>query len=311
MSGSKKIIRIDFADFYHGFPKTRNFFYDLLSERFHIEISDKPDFLIYSHEGDHHKLHNCVKIYFTVESFEPDFTECDYALTCRYIDDARHLRFPIYPMYGSAESISKKFVNMEQVLARKSRFCSFIVSNPNHRKTKHRLNFFNKLSKYKKVDSGGRVLNNLGFQVPGSSAEKVEFLRSYKFNIAFENKRLEGYTTEKIFEAMQAFCTPIYWGNPLINREFNTSSFLNYFDFQNEEALIEKIIELDKDDAKYLELLNQPYLHQKKSNEYFNRERVLAFFEHIFTSKITPLSQRPVWKPFGRWKLARVNKPPK
>jgi len=78
---------------------------------------------------------------------------------------------------------------------------------------------------------------------------KIEFLKRYKFNIAFENASLPGYTTEKIVEPMAARCLPIYWGNPLIEREFNPKSFLNYFDFRDDDALIEKIIEFDESDA--------------------------------------------------------------
>ena len=81
---------------------------------------------------------------------------------------------------------------------------------------------------------------------------------------------------------MQARAMPIYWGNPRIAAEFNPKSFLNYFDFPSEEALIEKIIELDQDDAKYLEYLRQPYFHNNRPNEFFSRERLLNQFENDF-----------------------------
>ena len=55
-----------------------------------------------------------------------------------------------------------------------------------------------------------------------------------------------------------------------MHEEFNPASFLNYFDFPSEEALIERIIELDKDDAKYLEVMRQPYCHNNQPNEFFN-----------------------------------------
>ncbi len=74
---------------------------------------------------------------------------------------------------------------------------------------------------------------------------KIDFLRDYKFNICYENRALPGYTTEKIFEPMVARCLPMYWGNPLIAEEFNPRSFLNRSEFSSDEALIEKIIELE------------------------------------------------------------------
>jgi len=152
-------------------------------------------------------------------------------------------------------------------------------------------------------------LTTLAAPFPGSRG-KIEFLRQYKFNIAFENRSLAGYTTEKIFEPMVARCLPIYWGNPLIAEEFNPCSFLNRMDFESDEALIEKIIELDRDDAEYLEYLRQPYFHNDKPNLYFNRGRILDFFEKIFTTKITPVAQTgrktlSFGRLFGRWKLAK------
>jgi hypothetical protein len=77
-----KPIRLDFCDFYPGFPKTNNFFYDLLKEHFDVQICDQPDFLIYSYFGHQHRLQSGTKIFFTGESALPNWQECDYALTC-------------------------------------------------------------------------------------------------------------------------------------------------------------------------------------------------------------------------------------
>jgi hypothetical protein len=304
-----KPIRLDFCDFHPGYLKTNNFFYNLLKEHFSLEICDQPDFLIYSFFGHQHRLHSGTKIFFTGESAAPNWKECDYALTSRYLDDPSHLRLPFYVLYGDARAIVKGQEDPAKILARKTKFCSFVVGNQHPRKNKNRADFFQRLSRYKRVDSGGRFLNNIGGPVPGGTAGKVQFLRDYKFNIAFENAAIPGYTTEKLFEAMQARTLGIYWGNPLVNREFNPRSFLNYPDFPNEEALVEKIIELDRDDAKYLEYLRQPYFHEDRPNEFFDRERLLSFFEKVFTQPIQPVSQRRKWFSPGRWTLVKRNRP--
>jgi hypothetical protein len=170
--------------------------------------------------------------------------------------------------------------------------------------------FFRKLSQYKRVDSGGKKFNNIGGPIPGGTREKIESLRQYKFNIAFENRALAGYTTEKIFEPMVVRCLPIYWGDPTINEQFNPRSFLNRADFPSDEALIEKIIELDNDDAKYLEYLCQPYFYNDQPNQFFNRQRVLDFFEKVFSQKITPVARKKgkfhfFKRCFGRWKIVK------
>ena len=44
----KKKIKIDFSDFWGGYNKTDNYFYNLLKEDFDVEISSNPDFLFFS-----------------------------------------------------------------------------------------------------------------------------------------------------------------------------------------------------------------------------------------------------------------------
>jgi hypothetical protein len=301
-------VNIDFCDFWPGFRKTDNFFYKLLRERFDVEICDRPDFLFYGDPGQHvRRLHNCVKIYLCAEEFLPDFRQCDYAFTSRYLDDPRHLRLPLYVPYVTPGQLDKSQEDLGNVLASKTKFCSFVVSNIHPRKTQKRIDFFHRLSKYKKVDSGGLGLNNMGGPIAPGSAAKRDFLRPYKFNIAFENGSTPGYTTEKIVESMAVRTLPIYWGNPRIGEEFNPKSFINYFDYPSEDALIEKIIELDRDDAKYMEYLSQPYFHHNTPNEFCSRERVLNQFEKIFTTPIVPVSTKTGRRLPGRWLAAKMN----
>ena len=190
------------------------------------------------------------------------------------------------------------------MLPLKKKFCGFIVSSSG---PQERIKFFRKLSRYKKVDSGGRVLNNIGGPIPGSFNGKIDFLKSYKFNLAYENDSVEGYTTEKLFEAMKARCVPIYWGNPRINEEFNPRSFLNRADFPSDEALIERIKQIDEDDKLLADYLSQPYFHDNKPNQYFDHTRILDFFDRILDSRETPASQRRSYF-FGRWTLLKRNR---
>jgi hypothetical protein len=309
MSAVKKTIRLDFCDFSPYFNKTNNFFYKLLSERFDVQLYDQPEFLIYSCYGHAHRLYSGVRIFSSGESDMPDFSECDYSIASIHLDDPRHLDLPLYFQYGKPEEIIKKNDNPEQILASKTKFCSFVIGGYN-RKNHNRVAFFQKLSKYKQVDSGGKKFNNIGGPIPSGSRNKINFLQQYKFNIAFENRSLAGYTTEKIFEPMVARSVPIYWGDPTIAQQFNPKSFLNRGDFPSDEALIEKIIELDKDDAKYLEYVRQPYFHNDQPNIYFSEARVRDFLEKVVTQKITPVAQSErkgfsFGRMFGRWKLAK------
>lgn len=301
-------IRIDFSDFWPGFRKDDNFFWNLLKKRFDVELHAQPDFLFYSNRETHvHRVHNCVKIFFTVESFLPDWGECDYAFTCHYLNDPRHLRLPLYVFYAPAnELVRAGNEDWDAIMAAKKEFCAFVIGK---HEPKRRIHFFNKLCSYKKVHSAGGVLNNIGYRIPLVAGAKVDFLRGYKFNIAFENTSIPGYTTEKIVEPMQAHCLPIYWGSPRIGEEFNTASFLNYGDFPSEDALIEEVIKLDRDNEKYLERLKQPNFHNNRPNEFYDEDRLLGHFEKIFSAPITPVSRRRRVFRLGRWTLVKQNRP--
>lgn len=60
------------------------------------------------------------------------------------------------------------------------------------------------------VDCPGRLLNNSARIGSGNNA-KLEFMAKYKYNICPENSKADNYFTEKIFQAFEAGCIPIYW----------------------------------------------------------------------------------------------------
>jgi hypothetical protein len=280
MPPSRPELKLAFADFWEDFDPRNNFFYRLLAKRFDIQLSDRPDFLIYSWSGfgERHLEYDCTRIYYGGEHEWPDYTACDASFSFHYMDDPRHYRLPLYVLYFDLQELIKRDQDPAAVLAGKSRFCNFVYSNP---RCLRRNRFFSKLTKYKKVDSGGRFLNNVG----GPVKDKIAFMRDYKFTIAFENHSEPGYTTEKLAEPMRVGSLPIYWGNPRVGEDFNTRSFLSYHDYGSDEALIERIIELDRNDDLYLEYVRQPWLHGNRVPAALNDEALLARFEEIFGAK--------------------------
>ncbi len=308
----KRRIRIDFCDFWKYLDKQDNFFYNLLRERFDLTICDRPDFLIYSNNGQVHRHFNCTKIYYTHEPIPPNFKECDYAFTAFSLDDPRHTRLPWYVLlYNPPTALIRgnDFPSPQQILAEKTKFCSYVVTNHSRRRNRNRLEIFEKLSKYKRVDSAGRFMNNIGAPLPDGFRGKINFMRDYKFHIAFENARLPGYTTEKLPQAMMARTLPIYWGSPGVAGEFNPRTFVDASDFPDLDALVERIIELDQDDARYQQYFTEPYLPGNKATEWFDTRRLLDQFERIFdTTGPSVTEQRRSRKrlfSFGRWMLVK------
>lgn len=269
-------IKINFTDFWSGFNPRDNYFYNLLIQEFDVEISNNPDFLFFSIFGNNHQYYKCKKIFYTGENIAPPLDYADYSFSFDYLDDPRNYRLPHYLLYDGYYDLVDKKID-DSLVNRK--FCSFVVSNGG---CDVRNKFFEKLSKYKKVDSGGRFANNIGYAVDN----KRKFQSEYKFAITFENNAYRpqhiGYTTEKIMEAMVVNTMPIYWGNPKIDLEFNTKSFINWYDFKSEDDLVDYIIELDKNDDKYLEKLNNFWFIENKIPEENKEENIKNFLFKIF-----------------------------
>lgn len=76
-------------------------------------------------------------------------------------------------------------------------------------------------------------------KMPGefSSDLKRETLNGYRFCICFENSKIPGYVTEKIFDCFAAGCIPIYWGAPNIKKYIPENCFIDYELFLSDEAL--------------------------------------------------------------------------
>jgi hypothetical protein len=77
---------------------------------------------------------------------------------------------------------------------------------------------------------------------------------------------------------MMANCVPIYWGNPLINMDFNSNSIINWNDFGSDEKVIQEIIKLDNNNDLYVQFISQKYVNNE---DLFTIEYVLNFFDKI------------------------------
>lgn len=232
---------------------------NILKEEFgNVQVCDDPDFLFYSVFGHEHLNYDCVRIFWTGENIQPDFNICDYAIGFSHMEFGdRYRRIPLYCFYlEDYEKAKNKHLISENKIREKTKFCNFVYSNGDA--SYEREYFFDVLSNYKVVDSGGKFRNNIG----GPINSKYEFQKDYKFSIAFENSSFNGYTTEKILQAFSAGTVPIYWGNPDVAKDFNEKSFINCHKYADFSEVIELIKKIDNDDD-----LFQAYLHQPIGDE--------------------------------------------
>ncbi len=320
----RKQVRIKFTNGLSFESGVREILNVVLSEYEFIE-SERPDFVIFGPYGSDIPKGAFTRIGYFCENMKPDMTVCDWAFGTRYeneVDDPRYSRIQWHGL--DPNSLIKNQTNIDEVIQRKSRFCNFVYSNP----LAFREKFCAALSKYKPVDAPGKSMNNMASieSTNGHQGDmwqrKRAFISQYKFTIAFENSSYPGYHTEKIFDPMMVNSVPIYWGNPHIDRHFNTRSFVNAHEHlrangsrlvefldancQREFSdarpgtsnvvsttvkrklkgvgqglktrlqyesdfgeLIEKIIEIDRDNDLYARYLSEPWFHGNKppSNE--------------------------------------------
>jgi len=281
---------------------TSNLFFERLAcirDSYNFIESEKSKFIIYQSRNCPVGHRGKVKIQFGVENMKPNMQECDWAFGFpleEEVSNKRYLRLPNYVRLGAGDDLVKVNLDVRSIISKKKKFCAFICFNGNVR---FRNRFFRRLSQYKRIDAPGKVFNNIPFidggfnnvealerclvnDFYGKFDRKVKFLRDYKFVIAFENEESVGYTSERLYHAFSARCIPIYWGNSQVDKDFNTKSFLNFYDYGSVDALIDAVIEIDKDEDKWEEMLKQPYYHNNKPNKYVDKRRILQRFGEIF-----------------------------
>jgi alpha(1,3/1,4) fucosyltransferase len=232
-AGAKAKVRIAFARFWAG-ATPHELIETILPDLkpfCDFEVSDQPQVVLYGPYRGAMPAGRYVKVFIGCENVQPIMRECDFAFGVLHPEYVNHPRYMRLARWGDDSHLIRRDKDWAAVLAGKTRFCAFLYSQP----CAYREAFFHALSRYKPIDAPGRAMNNMpGVDpVPGRIdwQAKIEFLRAYKFVIAFENASAPGYNTEKLSHAIEADCVPIYWGDREINRSFNVGRFINAHDF--------------------------------------------------------------------------------
>ena len=88
----------------------------------------------------------------------------------------------------------------------------------------------------------------------GRIERKRDVLSNYRFAICYENARVSGYITEKIFDCFMAGVIPIYWGEPEVEKLIPSSAFIDRGKFKNHEDLFNFLSTMtDAEHQRYLD----------------------------------------------------------
>ena len=282
-------LRVAFSDMWDLFNPEYNMFTLMLEAaipgRKVIGVSyvqgKEADILIFGPFGNSWKSFKGPKVHFTGENTEPiaEGVELNLGFNHYAFNNGDYLRLPLWMLEinwfnADAERIANPKplpidrcckVYPEEIV-NKSKFCAFVVTNPRQPMRNNAFLWLN--DGYKKVDSAGRLFNNLGDGLfaglggGGGELIKHEFLKGYKFCLAFENESAEGYTTEKWLHAKAAGCIPIYWGDPKVERDFDMDGCIDARGVTTSAELIDLVKKVDTNSSEWLRKLSKPALDE-------------------------------------------------
>lgn len=211
--------------------------------------------------------------------------EVDLALGFDYIDHPNYLRFPIWLLFfihpqASFKDIKQKIELINNPAYRlnikKTAFTCLISRHDTNGIRRKIVNAFNEVDI---ITCAGKFMNNsdelinLEKQLPRNYKKgefsfdvfytlKKDYLKKFKFNICAENASSRGYISEKLFDAIESGCIPIYWGGG-DKKEFvepdiiNPDAFL-YYEEGKEDELIEQVKKLNSDKKEYESFMSIP-----------------------------------------------------
>ncbi len=254
--------------------------------------SEDPEVIFYCSllSMQQHFHHLTRKVFFGRDNILPDWRYADWGMSFdapseRNLYTNRHHGHP-----GPAQvlEVATPPAVPADILAKKTKFCAFVYFEPH---CASRLHFLELLSRTMRVEAGGRMLRSvrralMPRRVANYPEGVAHFYRPYKFVISFENVRVAGYHSEKIWSVFRGEAVPIYLGDPNIAEHYNPEAFIHARDFDNLESLARHVMRVQNDDALYLRYLSQPRL--TAAQEARVRGRDARYWEFLRRALLTP-----------------------
>jgi len=287
----KKTIKVKFIGFD---PKDGNpldfilFKNTTISSKYDFEVSEEPEFVFYQpffRLCDLCKYENAVKIFITGEPLHPDLNFFDYHFGFdNNPTNERTCYFPHFLWdYNGLTDIN--YDEAKEIIKKKEHFCDFIYGH--EIQDELRKHYFDLLNSYKRVEAAGKYLNNqeLGKTVhyEFNNPSKLELQNKCKFSLCIQWVDFPWFINEKIIHSFKANEIPIFYGTETVKDIFNPKRFIFINDFNNDEELLQRIIELDKDDEKFAKVLSQP-IYNEKGYDKKVLNNAISFLDKILSS---------------------------
>lgn len=258
----------------------------LMNKNIHLVFTEyNPDIEIFSVFGGRDKILNSnanIKIFYTGEAVKVGFKDyydnvldiVDLSLGFNHEKCDNYVRFPIWIWYRNnfnifelnKDNIHKKVVEINNIKFKKDKFASLIARASSNILRK---DIYDKMSNIDKISCPSNFMHNDDSLKTIFNDNKNEYLKQFKFNICPENCIEDGYITEKLFDAFNAGCIPIWSGDKNLEGDVINKDAILYWDENSDNISILKEIELlHKNDELYDKFVSQPRLNTDNATEY-------------------------------------------
>lgn len=114
----------------------------------------------------------------------------------------------------------------------------------------------------------------------GYVADKLAYLKNYRFALAYENMQQEpGYITEKIFDTFSAGCVPVYYGAPNIIDYIPGNCFIDRRLFANDGELYRHLKSITEEQYEAYLANIRAFLRSKQAEKFSCEQFIKTFIE--------------------------------
>lgn len=279
-------LKIWYYNFWEHFkPLERSYIQVLQEDGWEFELDENnPDIVFFnSFNGSINYNGNAIKIGYVTEDMNR-FTQIYYKIKNNYFDlvignlpilnSPFFCKHPLYIHSANYKEPSEEFMEdindiVSKIDPTKLKFCCLLAS---HDMYGNRFQIYNELSKISMIECPGKFINNVpSFDDKGIT--KRDYLKNFIFNICPENHLgHDGYTSEKIPDAIASGCIPIYFGKTNDDQDvkiFNQKRIIRYDPYSEKsiKSCYELINNLMNNPEMLKEFYQQPVFHENAYNQ--------------------------------------------
>ena len=177
------------------------------------------------------------------------------------LEDSDVVRFPHWLIYHPGTSVEGDNNIVDHIEREhdankqhtKTLFATMVArKHPTDRKISRDI-LYDEVSKHGTVSAPAGLVRGNTHPIGSTYQDKINFIKQSVYNVCPENSSYPGYCTEKIFQAAQAGCIPIYWGHDLPERGIINTNKYCFADINNKQEMHRSVVDCINNPDKYIQ----------------------------------------------------------